>query len=330
MIELAPRKIGRCYIYNIKSLMLVKLICSLVLIFFINSASGQNLTQGPIDDNTYLSTVRINQSIHQVLIKKIKNKTFKVDTTIMLTGTGFFVYRTMPNDALRVFLVTNKHMVGDWSVNDTLILNKSINVSFYTKNGFRDVKINLLDNKGNAENFVHPHPNQVVDVVVLEITQFVAEAIKNELALYAIPIDGLVSMNNLNSRNIFTGSQVFITGYPSGLGTATQNKPLVKSGFIASPVGGIDIIVNMPNRKKVNLSNILTGKILLIDGYIVGGNSGGPVFTPLRNITTNEANPYDYINQIIGIVSSVYNNTGLSLIYSTDYIKDLIYKYTNN
>ncbi|SHM54410.1 trypsin-like peptidase domain-containing protein [Mucilaginibacter sp. OK098] len=303
-----------------------------IIVLLVKSSLAQITYQGPIADDTYLSTVKLTKSVTEKITMRIKKRTIAKDTTMSATGTGFFVYRTVPNLGYKVFLVTNKHMIGDWSLGDSLIVNKNLSVSFYTKsNLFRVIDIPLKDVRGKIMDNVHPYPNQSVDVVVIDVTGFIMTNSSNDLAIYAIDINNLISINNLFSYQIFTGNQVLATGYPSGVQIVSQSKPMVKSAIISSPLTSpIDVNMIMENRNHKFVSYNISAKLILIDGYIVGGNSGGPVFTPRDKNISDPKTTQGQFNYVIGIVSAVYNNTGLSLIYSSDYIKDLIYKYSNN
>ncbi|MGZ3814533.1 MAG: hypothetical protein ACXVA0_22555, partial [Mucilaginibacter sp.] len=109
-----------------------------------------------------------------------------------------------------------------------------------------------------------------------------------------------------------------------------HNKPIIKAAFIASETSGnLDLQINMPNRaKKLNVGKLLNGKFLLLDGLIVGGNSGGPIITPRRINMSDTSNRFNEVNRVIGIVSSSMNDAGITIVYSTDYIKDLINSYS--
>lgn len=283
--------------------------------------------QGPIDNATYLSTVRITRLTKQKLKKIVRKKSVTIDTLVQSTGTGFFVVRTMPDKTARVFLATNKHMIGDWSLTDSLILDDNIVVGCYTQNNlFQNITI-MLKNEGKVAANVHAYPNQAVDVAVIEVTNFLSNDFLKNFALFAIPIENLASLEKLDlGYKIHTGDQVLITGYPSNISIASQGKPIVKSAIISSPLSPtIDITMSIIDRHNVMKNNLVWGKLILIDGYIVGGNSGGPVFTPIQRTSADSKTSRNFV---IGIVSSVYNNTGLSLVYASDYIKDLIYQFT--
>ncbi len=74
----------------------------------------------------------------------------------------------------------------------------------------------------------------------------------------------------------------------------------------------------------------MRGKLFLIDGLIVPGNSGGPVLLPAgesfgQNLTGGQfAIRMTQNNRIIGIVSSINGPSGLTFAYSSDYIDELI------
>ncbi len=86
----------------------------------------------------------------------------------------------------------------------------------------------------------------------------------------------------------------------------------------------------------------IEGKLLLIDGMLIFGNSGGPVFAPVGiNITPLSKGKMNIkpipFNYIVGIMSSsmmVYQgqyiySANLNFVYSSDYIIELIEMYCN-
>ena len=75
-------------------------------------------------------------------------------------------------------------------------------------------------------------------------------------------------------------------GYPLGITSIRNNYPVAKSGYLAS-VPGDEIALNISARNRSNrIANVrIEGKLLLIDGLIVGGNSGGPVILPYETKT---------------------------------------------
>ena len=112
----------------------------------------------------------------------------------------------------------------------------------------------------------------------------------------------------------------------------STNYPIAKFGFIAATPGEeFSININDTNRAKKKSVVRLEGKLLIIDGLIVPGNSGGPVLLPSViktriNPETGQfqhwAKPTD--NQVIGILSGNFGPSGLSFSYSSDYIVEAI------
>ncbi|CAM3731363.1 trypsin-like peptidase domain-containing protein [Mucilaginibacter galii] len=308
----------------------MKFILTIWLALALSLAYSQDFTnskpQGQVDDITYLSTVKITKSNIVKIKIKGKNKSLAKDSVISSTGTGFFVYKQFPSGDYKVFLVTNKHMVGQWSLIDTLKLDKDIKVNFYTKSKEARIEIvPLINAQGVPLSTVHAYPNQLIDIVVIDVTDFLRQSSNFNLDVYATEISLLPSLMNLSGFNIFTGDQVFVIGYPAGIGTVTLSMPLIKSAVISSPmVNTLDLPIMLAN----NQTTSIYGKLILLDGYIVGGNSGGPVVVPRRRYPEDKSNIHNEKNRIIGIVSSVYTNTGLTIVYAADYIKDLVNKYS--
>lgn len=124
------------------------------------------------------------------------------------------------------------------------------------------------------------------------------------------------------------GSQVFALGYPAGVSSLKNNYPLAKTGYLASLPGEEFEIQLVPP------TNHFSGKVYLVDGLIVGGNSGGPVILPstLKFLSRKDGqlswltNPTE--NYVIGLVSQTVQG-GLSLVYSSDYIRDAIEIFEN-
>ena len=75
---------------------------------------------------------------------------------------------------------------------------------------------------------------------------------------------------------------------------------------------------------------VLRGKLLLVDGLIVPGNSGGPVLLPAGESFGHDSTTGQFqirmtkSNRIIGIVSGTLGPSGLSVAYSSDYADELV------
>ena len=96
------------------------------------SVKGQADTISRIDENLLNSVVNIQKGF--------------------FTGTGFIVWRKNPN-GYQFFLVTNKHMLGDYNFVDPFIIDSSIVVSLYTTDTSKrhiPIKILLKDSSANV------------------------------------------------------------------------------------------------------------------------------------------------------------------------------------
>ena len=128
------------------------------------------------------------------------------------------------------------------------------------------------------------------------------------------------------------GSHVFTVGFPAGNKSYKTNLPLAKSGYIASSLKG-DLVMEQTwlNRQKQVVKALTEGKIFIVDGLIIPGNSGGPVLIPKetiwRTINGQEMHYSPGQNAIIGIVSNIFNGTGLTTVFSSDNILEVFQKF---
>jgi hypothetical protein len=75
----------------------------------------------------------------------------------------------------------------------------------------------------------------------------------------------------------------------------------------------------------------ISGKIFLVDGNIIGGNSGGPIVTGRQSVTrsggASSSGQMQMKNVVIGVVSQGIARTGINIIYGCDYIFELLTFY---
>ncbi len=132
----------------------------LLILFLLNplmiNAQTQVDTSGPVD-------TRLIQTVVQ-----IKNDSG--------SGTGFLV-----SAGERIFLVTNKHMLGEWSPVDPFILYDSILVTFYTSDQSQPKTTIRILLKGSNKELpkVLLHPKQKIDIGIVDITN---ENISNKIS----------------------------------------------------------------------------------------------------------------------------------------------------
>lgn len=272
-----------------------------------------------------------------VKIEAYDNKTGKKST-----GTGFLVSR--PSKAFpklsQFFLVTNKHMVGDWNLADGNILSykTKIDIYLYTNgqtggNFFLKKTVSLFDSSQNVSNKIRLHSNPKVDVAMIDISYEIRST--PDLNLWSFDTSYLLKFDKIyEAQNFGIGDQVFAIGYPLKITSTHSNLPISKTGCIASlPGTEFKVEIGCENRMKKKISTTAEGKLILVDGLIVGGNSGGPVviaagiqfkFDEKSGNLLRKEHPE---NLVLGIVSMGIGESGINIIYSSDYIQELIDEY---
>ena len=278
---------------------------------------------------------RVKENILRAIVKieiPIKNSN-------TLTGTGFIISQPIANSNYRqFFLVTNKHIVGDWNIADGNILNyyQELDIILYTKgtinkNRFTKIPISIIDISGRPVSKIKTHSNPTVDIAMIDITKEVNST--EDIDLVSFDISYLVPFSDIYKKTYTgIGDQVFAIGYPAGITSKLSNLPIAKSGYISSMPGEeFQVETNCLNRLKKQQTVNIGGKIIIIDGLIVGGNSGSPVVIPseikfkLDEKTSNLQNTNkESENLVLGIVSSSIGNSGVNVVFSSDYILELI------
>jgi hypothetical protein len=261
------------------------------------------------------------------------------------TGTGFLVgipADKSKNQEEQIFLVTNKHMLGCWTPLDANMtkFHDSVTLRLYLMKSASsgpviDTPVKLLNSDGSLDTSrVALHPDLLIDVAVVRLerqTIFQPNS-AGVVRVQALLRDYFKPFHSLHDGFTDIGNVVFALGYPLGITSVLTNRAVAKAGYLAA-IPGEELAFNAPSktcdRKKEGVV-VLRGKLLLVDGLIVPGNSGGPVLLPAgesfgRDSTTGQFQiRMTTSNRIIGIVSSILGPSGLSIAYSSDYIDELI------
>lgn len=293
-------------------------------------------------DNTVQQSVgRIQHGVLKSVVKVVSSPDNSGQRT---TGTGFLVSRQVGGKRQFVFLVTNKHTVGDWNMSDGSILNfrKSLDVYFYqivdpSGAKYKPFTISITDNTGKPiSKRLVLHSDPKIDVAAIALDQELLST--NNIDLVSFDTSFLLPFNKIISEETSgtgLGDQVFALGYPLGITSLNTNYPIAKGGYIAS-VPGQEFRIDVPtlNRQGQQVKATIQGKIVIVDGLIVPGNSGGPVIIPAETkVRVNpESKQFQYSsmptqNLVIGIVSTGLGTSGLTAVVSSDYILDLINTY---
>lgn len=253
-------------------------------------------------------------------------------------GTGFVVSRAPEDrpDERNYYLVTNKHVIGDWNVFDADFQEyvATLELTFFRDGAASPpVTVKMTDARGVPDvTVVLAHRNPVVDVAAIALTQDVLGFAPSTLVSFDLSY--MLRSDRVTTLLAGLGDQVFSLGYPKGISSMATPYPIAKVGYLATQPGpgSLTFDVSGENRLRKPTSRKLTGTLILVDGLVLPGNSGGPVVvvTDLklrRNPTTNAlevANP-QMKNLVVGVVSLSLNEaSGLTLVYGADYVVEIV------
>lgn len=170
-------------------------------------------------------------------------------------GTGFFL--KLNPDLLHgeTFVVTNRHMVENFSawslsffssINDKLILTKCVNSA---PRSYR----------------WYCHPNKEIDIAVALIKPFLdiknfSPSFRDCIFLKSISQSDIISVNEENKLDAI--EDVIFIGYPNGMWDEVNHLPIARKGMTASPLS-------------IDFNGIPQ---FLVDASMFQGSSGSPVF----------------------------------------------------
>ena len=255
-----------------------------------------------------------------------------------LGGTGFIVSRETQSGGRKerlLFLITNKHMIGDWTRADGDIVEYRpyLRVFFYGGPGgaVTPISVPLLDESGVLlKNRVRLAADPHVDVAAVLLNDVPPS--NPPLEFNHFDVSYLLAFDRITASLTGLGDQVFALGYPHGVTSSRTSYPIAKAGYLAtSPGETFAITLRQQSRNGRETPVTLEGKILVIDGLIMPGNSGSPVVLPselkIRRDPVSNALQFadrQTKNFVIGIVSELLPGSGLTLCFSSDYILDLV------
>jgi len=303
------------------------ILCTSVLMFSMSAAVG-------------MDTSRVNSALLKAVVKVTALSPAGAQVSL---GTGFLVSRaTLSGEQpeRRYYLVTNKHMLGDWTLFDGTIVNyfASIEITFYGGTSAQPVirvPIPIVDKQGKPHRHVRLHKEATVDVAAVALTP---DSLPFEpRSQTSFDSSYMLSFDKITTYLTGLGDQVFALGYPRGVTSLTTSYPIAKAGYLATEPGQLfSIELTGQDRTGKKVERRLEGKLLIVDGLLVAGNSGGPVVLPAdlkvrRDPTTNQLQfaTEQLKNYVIGIVSSNLDGSGLTLVYSVDYVLEVLDAFDN-
>jgi len=249
----------------------------------------------------------------------------------MLSGTGFFIFRSLQGDKGHVLLVTNKHVLPPEGVK------KAVRVRVSVKKGdtvsVQLVEIPIVGEDGKYMSYVRVHPNPGYDTAAVNVTEAIVKmGIQGEW----LPMDLLATTDRLKNENITVGDEIFLLGFPDAIFDPRNASPLLRTGVIATvPTEGYAF--NEALRRRYGLPDRIDG--FLIDANVFPGSSGSLVILkpqptivgPQGQTVVSAAKKIPYI---LGIVSGSIpiqdealgsvQRMGLGIVHSADTIRETI------
>lgn len=169
-------------------------------------------------------------------------------------GTGFFFYLYVnPSEAdgkVYPLLVTNKHMIDEWSI-------VTFNLTVQNEDGspnYGTVETFTI-NKSEYDKWL-THPDS--DLAVLPIKAILDKSTRK--VFYRALSENLIPKHDSMSR-ISSIENIIMVGYPDGMYDSVNNLPIVRRGITAT-----DFKIDYEGRKE-----------FLIDASIFKGSSGSPI-----------------------------------------------------
>jgi S1-C subfamily serine protease len=252
----------------------------------------------------------------QLLFTTLRIERLNTQGNVESIGTGFLLTHQVGEDAYKVYLISNKHVLAGAA---------SIAITFTkSKDGEADVGNAVRLPIANVAANVVGHPDPDVDIAILTCTGLF-NLLPNQLYFKAATYDMLATFDE---PELSVAENVYFVGYPDNRYDITNNLPLIRTGLIAS-------------HPKYDFN----GKpVFIIDAQVFPGSSGSPVYIDLtyENMKNGQIVVGKRDIKLLGIVSAtmVRNNQlkavqtatsfvtqevlGLGVVFKATAIKELI------
>lgn len=195
-----------------------------------------------------------NESVFdQLLYTTLRIECLDDNNKTIAIGTGFLLDRPVGEDAYKIYLVSNKHVLMEAS---------SIAITFNSgKDGNlekgKKVRVPINNLKGNVKG----HPDSNVDIAVLDCTGLFV-AINDQLFYKRVSYNMLA---DFYEPELNAAESIYFVGYPENRFDYVNNLPLIRTGIIAS-------------NPKADFNGVAE---FIIDAQVFPGSSGSPVFIDL-------------------------------------------------
>lgn len=205
------------------------------------------------------------------------------------TGTGFFMPldpRQQTGGTDRAFLVTNKHVV-EGAVSGSLTLAQ-------LSDGVIQPTEHVTIPFNNFENFWIPHPDESIDLCVLNMKPIETlfrgtgrEFFFAPLLLSMIPTEG-------QAARFSVMEEVIMVGYPNGIWDSKNNKPIFRRGVTAT-----DYRLDYEGKSE-----------FIVDMAVFGGSSGSPVVIANDGLFSIEGKAYvDKRVHLLGVLYAGFQHS---------------------
>jgi len=237
------------------------------------------------------------------------------DTKYQTIGTGFICglhygeKTEKGGDILRVFTVTNRHVVAGKDV---------VWVRLNTKGGAaKRYRLQLKDEEGKTW-LCHPDGKVDVAVVMTAARMLTAEGIE----FTYFPPEQIAMLGQMKDLGIAAGDDIFLLGFPMGMSGVERKYVIARGGIIA----------------RIDDEILKEAHGFRIDSAVFPGNSGGPVIVKPTNVSLKGGKAY-----VIGVVKSYIpyrevayslatnpptprvefmENSGLAFVVPMDFVKE--------
>lgn len=236
----------------------------------------------------------MNSIYEQLLFTTLRIKTINAAGEASI-GTGFLLNRPVGEDQVKMYLVSNKHILSEA---------ETIEITFTKmKNGKPDIGNTVSFPITNIKASVHGHPDSTVDIAILECTGLF---LMYPEQLYFKFVDyGMLA--SFNEPELSVAENVYFVGYPDDRYDAVNNLPLVRQGLIAS-------------HPRYDYNG---HPYFIIDAQVFPGSSGSPVYIDLtyENIKNGHIVLGSKNIKLLGIVAQtmIRNNQLQAISTSTRY-----------
>ncbi len=232
----------------------------------------------------------------QLLFTTLRIERLDAQGNVESIGTGFLLTHQVGEDAYKVYLISNKHVLAGAA---------SIAITFTkSKDGEADVGNAVRLPIANVAANVVGHPDPDVDIAILTCTNLF-NLLPNQLYFKAASYDMLATFDE---PELSVAENVYFIGYPDNRYDIANNLSLIRMGLIAS-------------HPKYDFN----GKpVFVIDAQVFPGSSGSPVYIDLtyENMKNGQIVVGKRNIKLLGIVSAtmVRNNQLKAIQTATNFV----------